>query len=78
MLLLNSIVYEASQDNLHHQFNTSEFQGMPPVTDDEVDTAESKILEFYDKLKQKFKSQIAEYKFGGKLWNNIKYVCIMQ
>lgn len=77
MFLLKLIVYEVSQDYLHHQFNTSEFQGMPPVTDDEVDKAESNILDFHDKLKQKFKSQIAEYKFGGKLWNNIKYVCIV-
>lgn len=69
-------MYEASKNYLHTQFNTSEFQGLPPVTVQEVDSAESNILDFYGTLKQKFKDQITKYKFGGKLWNNIKYVCI--
>ncbi len=65
---------EISQDYLHRQFNTSEFQGMAPVTEDEIDMAEKHIEDYHGKLKQKFKGQIAEYKFGGKLWKKIKYV----
>lgn len=58
---------------MHTQFNTTEFEKQPVVYA-EIDNAEKDVIQYYDQLKEKFRSQIAEYQVEGKHWNHIRYV----